>query len=356
MIDAAAIQKRLDQLVKDGGAPGFQLGLGWKDRSLGVFMSGTRFPHSSRVVLPETWFDLASLTKIISTSSLMMIALQEGKIKSLDDHLQAYFPSFQSELKSKTIADLLHHRAGLPPVFEALEPLPTREERIRFFVAEVDKNYQPHPPRYSDVGFMLLGILLENLYGQRLSAIFDEKLGSEDLAYGPFRSGFDSFRGLFRFRTFASCRSYDDPTEVRCGSVQDLRAEWMMGDAGHAGLFGTADGIEDWAVQIFRAYHGKDVQISDQVARLFFDWKSSEPRFLGGFDRPTPPSQAGSHFPNTTVGHLGFTGTSFWMDLESGARVSLLGHRFSEGYDPERLRQLRPDFHDWLWDEVFRKL
>jgi CubicO group peptidase (beta-lactamase class C family) len=146
MLDSALIQKRLDDLVTSKGAPGFQLALGIKDRCLGVFVAGARDPRTQRAVLPETWFDLASLTKIIATSTLTMMAVQDGRIRSLEDPVGQYFPSFNSALKDKSISDLLHHRAGLPPIFEWVENLPTREERRLKFLAENLRNFISDQP------------------------------------------------------------------------------------------------------------------------------------------------------------------------------------------------------------------
>ena len=140
------------------------------------------------------------------------------------------------------------------------------------------------------------------------------------------------------------------------GVSQDPRAQWLDGDAGHAGLWGTARGVEVWAQQIYRAFHGKDSVLSDRVVRSFIDFDRPFERWMNGFDTPTQPSQSGSRFPRTTIGHLGYTGTSFWMDVESGARITLLCHRFDEGIRPERLRELRPHFHDWIWENVFSTL
>lgn len=343
------IKIRLKELVQDGGAPGFQLSLGLRDECLGVWSEGS--------VTDRTWFDLASLTKIISTVSLTMLAVQQKKIPRLSEPLQSFFPFWTSDLKSKTIGDLLNHRAGLPAIFESLEAFPTRQEKVRHFLTQVDKDYKPIEVAYSDVGFMILGILLEQVYGKRLRDLIKEILVYPHLlSYGPISTSFEWMRIFLGGHSTAKILSLEDRSIWLHGIAQDPRAEWLDGDAGHAGLFGSALGVELWAERIFKAYHGKDTLLSDQVVRNFIQFPNSTERWINGFDRPTPPSQAGALFSDTTIGHLGYTGCSFWMDIESGARVSLLSHRFSPKVDAEKLKSLRPAFHDWIWKQVFAEL
>lgn len=359
------IQNKLNELVKERVAPGFQLSLGHKDQSLGLWVAGQRDPRARHraPVTPGTWFDLASLTKILSGVYFTMWAVQTNRIRSLDDPLITYFPSMETPVKDRSIRDLLCHRTGLPAVFEALEELPTREERTKYFLRQLEVMPLKTGTLYSDVGYMLLTLLLEQVFGARLSDLWHQHFGlSWPLAYGPLKFRWEWLSWVTRGANRAGISALDDPSHWLKGQVQDPRAEWWEGDSAHAGLFGTAEGVELWAQRLFRAYHGKDTVLGDRAVRDFVNFSQqagaapSTERFLGGFDRPTPPSQSGQCFPSTTVGHLGYTGASFWMDLESGARVCLLCHRFAPGFDPEKLRQYRPLFHDWLWQEVFSDL
>ncbi|MBN8555029.1 MAG: serine hydrolase [Deltaproteobacteria bacterium] len=351
------INYKLSELIRAGAAPGFQLALGLKDESLGVFCAGIRDFRSHRPVLDETWFDLASLTKILSTVDLLMQAVQEKKIADLNLPLKTWFPFFSSELKNQTVLDLLNHCSGLPAVFEETREFNSREEKIKFFLKQIDETYvfqAERPTLYSDVGFMLLGILLEQLYSKRLRDLFDHK---ENLNFGPQHPSF--FSRALGLKNIAAIESLDPSPRLLKGDVQDARAEWLGGDAGHSGLFGTAIGVENWGQELFRSYHGKGLRLSDRTTRAFiaFDSPVRKASFLNGFDTPSSEnSQAGKKFGATTIGHLGYTGCSFWMDIETGRRVTLLSHRFAPGLVPETLRKLRPAFHDWLHEEVFSKL
>lgn len=353
----ADIRAQLERLVEQGGASGFQLALGYRDQCVGSFQVGLSDQQTLQRMTSRTWVDLASLTKIISTTSLLMLAHQRRLLPDgLDSALTNFFPSFASALKEKTIADLLNHRSGLPALFEDAFVQESREQRVRSFLDQIDRSYQNVNCDYSDVGFMLLGILIEQIFQKRLRDVFEvNRQGGDQLRYGPLEQPMGILRWLGA-RRVAHQLKLDSQEYLSPGVTQDPRAQWLDGDAGHAGLWGTAKGVEAWAQQIYRAFHGKDSVLSDRVVRSFIDFDRPFHRWMNGFDTPSQPSQSGRRFPRTTIGHLGYTGASFWMDVESGARVTLLCHRFDEGIRPERLRELRPDFHDWIWENVFSTL
>ncbi|MDB5036537.1 MAG: beta-lactamase [Bacteriovoracaceae bacterium] len=359
------ISEKLKTLVLEGAGSGFQLVLGFKNESLGCFTAGVADFKNRRVVRRSTRFDLASLTKILVVIDLLIKAHQENKISDLNSPLKTWFPFFSSDLKNRTILDVLNHRSGLPPIFEYTneigEELPSRDDRIRFFLRKIDETYLPHPSDgakiiYSDVGFMLLGLLLEQAYGRRLQHLYENR---GELSYGPISFHAEWLSWLTGSGTVAAIQSLDAKPKWLKGVVQDPRAQWLGGDAGHAGLFGTADGVENWGRELFMAYHGKSLHQSDRIVRKFIDFDLPlNGSYLNGFDTPSREgiSQSGSQFSNTTIGHLGYSGCSFWMDIEKGIRVTLLSHRFQPGIEPDKLKKLRPAFHDWLHAEVFSKL
>lgn len=354
------IQRRLTQLVKQGAAPGFQLTLGFKNRTLGTFVAGVRDPRSQALVRRWTWFDLASLTKIIMTVDGIMMALHERKLENLSQPLKVFFPFLSSELKERNLADLLNHRSGLLAVFVDVQDFATREEKIRHILHRIDQTYCPPVESkavYSDVGFMLLGIILEQIYGKRLRDILSRR---SRIAYGPLAPISAFWADFFRRPHPAAILELESKSRWLEGRCQDPRADWLEGDAGHAGLFGTSEGVESWGRELYMCYHGKGLRYSDRVVREFISFEGHERgSYLNGFDTPAVGnviSQAGRRFSEFTIGHMGYTGTSFWMDIERGFRVTLLSHRFAPGLNIETLRALRPDFHDWLHAEVFSKL
>lgn len=346
------IVEHLDSLVRGRAAPGFQLSLGFKTETLGCFSAGLSNPLKKRPVKDTTWFDLSSLTKILVTVDLLMRSVQARKISDLQQPLKNYFPFFTSDLKNRTLAELLEHRSGLPPIFEDTPEMPNRDEKIRFFLQKVDEGYPTQPASesfpvvYSDINFMLLGLVLESLYGKPLAQIFQNL---EGLQFGPLKH-----------RQVATILSLDSKPKWLQGEAQDPRAAWLEGSAGHAGLFGTAFGVENWGRELFLAYHGKSLEMSDKIVRMFINLENHSGPYVHGFDTPakgSKVSQSGRWFAaNTTIGHLGYTGCSFWMDIEKGIRVSLLSHRFAPEIDPQKLSQLRPGFHDFIMKEVFMRL
>lgn len=365
----SALQKRIVEklydLVDMKAAPGFQLSLGCRDRTLGVFAAGYRDPVHKRSLYEMSFMDLSSLTKVISTCSLLMFAVQQQLIADLETPLKNWFPFLVSDLKNRNLHELLHHRAGLPPIFEKTEELlGGRDEKQKFFLQSLDESYDDSnlgKEIYSDVGFMILGLVLERVFAKRLSQIFSDFFPLDSgLMYGPLNFKWDSWSWLLPVPTLASCLSLSEPPVWLRGRVQDPRAAWFEGDAGHAGLFGTAQGVEAWGKELYLSYHGKGLRLSDKTVRRFINFELKTGRFLGGFDTPTSTetsiSQAGFHAGSTTVGHLGYTGCSVWMDMEKGYRVCLLSHRHQPGGRPEKLSNFRPGFHDWLYEEVFSRL
>jgi len=343
-------------------AQGFQLCLGYKAQSLGLLTLGTVGPRKSCQVTSQTQFDLASLTKIIATFSLFMMARQERLLDSWDQKLGFFFPSLRSDLKERSLLELMEHRAGLPSVFEETKTnLSDRDERIRFFLDQIESMMDPQRGElYSDVGYILLGLTLEKIYGLHLRDLFRNKLGQRfNLTYAPVDARWTWLHRFFEAEFPAPTLSLEEPDSWIEGEPQDPRAQWLGGAAGHAGLFGSAQAVEDWAREVYLSYHGKGVLFSDKLLREVFDF-DRQTRFLGSWDRPTSredkPSQAGRLASRGTVGHLGFAGGSLWMDLETGCRVTLLCHRHFPDGDDEALSRLRPAFHDWITENVFAEV
>ncbi len=355
------IQTKLQELIDEKVAPGIQLALGYKDQCLGVYCAGYRDPQTKVKLRESSLFDLASLTKVISTVSLVLLLRQKGGIPSLQEKIHHWLPSLNSDLKERTLLDLLNHRAGLPKIFEHTEELhDSRDDRWRFFIDQIDAQYKAGSSEvvYSDVGYMILGRILELASGKRLRDLFLENLGAPDqLVYGPVQYPLQFLSRFFDIPNVVSSWSLGEPSFKMRGLPQDPRAQWLGGDAGHAGLFGCAEAVESWGRELWVSYHGKGLKFSDRILRELLDSDPNFIRFRGGFDTPTPPSQAGSLVNSSTViGHLGYTGTSFWMDLERGWRITLLSHRHAPQVDPARLSQFRPQFHDWILEEIFTTL
>lgn len=276
----------------------------------------------------RTSWDVASLTKPMAVVELCMRGVSDGSIDldaRLDDTLPAHL----------TIRALLGHRAGLPPWKDLVAALPPGFEpgasatRLALDALIRQAARESNPSRgvdYSDLGFMLLGRWLERRHGRGLS-----ELVAGFAPRGPVVTcGHCPWRGR----------------EV-VGEVHDPNAWAWGGAAGHAGLFATAAEVGTWALELMQ---GRRAGIDAAVVREFWDASQRAPdkTWVLGWDTPSAVgSSAGTKVSRSAVGHLGFTGTSVWIDRDQGLVMVLLTNRVALGADAQPLlKALRPRFHD----------
>jgi CubicO group peptidase (beta-lactamase class C family) len=274
---------------------------------------------------PETQFDLASLTKALSTTTLAMMAIEEGAL-ALDDRPRS----------DVSVGELLTHSSGLP-AWKALGT--TRAEVLRAVAAEPLESPPGTVARYSDLGFILLGAAVENALGAPLDAAFARRV-AEPLAIGT----------TFNPREPLRCA----PTEGDLrGVVHDENARALGGVAGHAGLFSTARDVSRIVHALVAAWHGVRSTSTPRLlppARVRQMWTPSAvpgSTWCLGWDRPSATgSSAGERWPKDGVGHLGFTGCSIWIDPARARWVVLLSNRVHPTRANEAIRSFRPQIHD----------
>jgi CubicO group peptidase (beta-lactamase class C family) len=312
----------------------------------------------------DTLFDLASLTKVVATTSLLLGAHHEG-VCHLDEDLQYFYPQLKHRpMGTVTLRQLLAHTGGLKawhPLYQLLWPMTPAQHAA---AASYERRHQAtqailHMPLaytpgtqsvYSDLGFILLGHLLETLYAQPLSTLFLAKvaqpLGLRTMAYRPL----DSISPLPDTPTaYAATEACPWRGRVLAGEVHDENAWAMGGLAGHAGLFATAKDVWHFAQIQLDTVAGKNDWLPPSLVKASWQRHPAPPgstRALG-WDTPTSmASTAGHFFSPRSVGHLGFTGTSMWLDPEYGVTVILCTNRIH----PTRLRtgiqRLRPAVHN----------
>lgn len=311
-------------------------------------------------------FDLASLTKPLVTASLCMWAVSNGRL-NLESRLADFFPEslLLPAKRHLSIRQLLNHSSGLPPYLPfytdliRVTPSHRRETLLRFILESPMHTRPGSVSQYSDLGFMLLGILLEDLLGAPLDnlalSILSESLFARELQYHPLTVGMDPAAIPVEVPAW---RQTDVATEncpwrkrLLIGEVHDENAYCLGGVAGHAGLFGTAAGIVQWLTHLWRLYRGEKSSPgwTTSTVREFWDRPHSAPpgTWALGFDTPSPTaSSAGRYISPHSVGHLGFTGTSFWLDLEKDLLVVLLTNRVYPSRDHEGIKTFRPMVHD----------
>jgi CubicO group peptidase (beta-lactamase class C family) len=340
---ARAIQDRIfpAAVAEAGDAHGVL----WRDA-----FGALTFEENARSCEPGTVFDLASLTKPIATTTLALDLVGRG-VLSLEEPLARSFDEWRAEDRAGvTVRDLLEHASGLPA--RLLDPPPGTRREFIHDICEPPLEYRPREKSvYSDLGFILLSSLIEDRYATldtsyvkafaAVSAQADDMLTFEvderDRARTAPTWPEDNDRRLGRFLI---------------GEVHDNYAAILGPSAGHAGLFGTAGAVGSFARMLLRGARREsekgDVVSADTVALM--TTKSTVPgssRALG-WDTMLPSSSCGTELSPAAFGHVGFTGTSLWIDPVLDRYFVLLTNRACRGGTLDQMRDVRRAFHDAL--------
>ena len=309
---------------------------------------------------PDTIFDLASLTKVMATATLAMRAIDEHQLR-LEDPVGKWIPEWTgADREAVTIADLLSHSSGLTAYLPYFRDYSGRPE----FQAAIAHSPLEYPPRarsiYSDLGFMLLGFILEDV----------ERRASHNWpgATDPSSALDVQFRRLasyitpepLTYRPPREWRPRTAPTEhdawrgrTLVGEVHDENAWALGGVAAHAGLFGTAGAVGAFARAALHTINGAHVLARPDTMRTFIARRPEIPgssRALG-WDTMLPTSSCGTLMHPTAIGHTGYTGTTLWIDWERDLYVVLLTNRVHPSRENFAIRQIRPRFHDAVMGE-----
>lgn len=351
--------------VREQVFPGGVLLVSEKGRTIFHNAYGTANMHSGSPVTTRTVFDLASLTKPLATTPAVMKLMNEKKL-DVSDVLGRHLPASQgTPLEKTSIRQLLNHTSGLPdyrPFYKDIIGLPATQRR-NALKKRVLSEPLVHAPGtetvYSDLGFMILGWVVESVSGQRLHSFLERSV------YGP--AGFDNlfFIALhgpdgasdFSDITFAATEECPWRGKMIEGAVHDDNAWAAGGVEGHAGLFGTAEAVHTLLSDLLATYHGQPGtgMFNRETLRLFLKRPDTGHARVMGFDVPeSRGSSSGSCFSTDTVGHLGFTGTSFWMDLQRSITVILLTNRIHPSRENEKIKAFRPKLHDAVMQRLGR--
>ncbi len=346
-----SVHRLMQRAVERGVFPGGALLVSCKREICFLGTYGVGCLRTRRPVTQDTVFDLASLTKPLATTLAIMRLTEMGRL-DLDDRLGKLLPPFYGSNKSGiTVRQLLCHRSGLPayrPYFIPLSNVAShrRQTALREFLIRETLVGRPGKNRlYSDIGFMILQWLVEWISGQRL-----ERFAVESV-YRPMGAGgvfFPAMSGINALSVpFAATERCDLRQRVVDGEVHDENAYIMGGAAGHAGLFGTPEAVWRLLVQLIDIYKGRTNQggFRRETAAQFFIGRAGWGPL--GFDAPASRgSSAGRFFGPRSLGHLGFTGTSFWMDLDREIIVVLLTNRIHPSRNNFKIKAFRPQLHD----------
>ena len=328
---------------------------------------GTRgAPPDDQPVCRESIYDLASLTKPLATTTATLCLVQDGRL-----HLDQSVSQWVEELEGSPFADvvlrqLLSHSAGLPawrPYYERLAPsgFPPRNEEERRqrvhallrAIACEPVEYQPGSQSlYSDVGFMLFGVIVERCAGMPLAAYCRRRI------YEPLDVSSLAFISRDEAET-----AFKDPAEIvptewdrwrnrlLRGEVHDENAYALGGSAGHAGLFGTAHAVGQLSAVWLQAVQGRDGLLNAALAKRFTHRQSDTSPWGLGWDTPSVPSSSGTRFSSRAFGHVGFTGTSLWIDPSCELEVVIVSNRVHPTRANTAIKTFRPRIHDAIYQE-----
>lgn len=323
----------LDSAIAARAATGGVVAVSWQ---------GARFIHGSgRLALDDprppdghSVYDLASLTKVIATTTLALLAVEEGRL-ALDSTVRHYLPAFRGAGKERvTVRHLLTHSSGLRADSPLWRQTPNADSALRFVNALPLDTVPGARMVYSDMGAIVLGEVIERVLGGRLDRL------AHDRIFAPLGMTSTRFTPPESWIPRIAATEYDTAWRRRVvrGEVHDEKSAWLGGVAGHAGLFGSAVDVltfGEWLLARVRNGAGE--------ARTFVRRQGVVPgssRALG-WDTPAPGNSAGTLLDSGSFGHTGFTGTSIWVDPGRELVIVLLTNRVNPTRNNPRIEPLR---------------
>ncbi len=364
----------LQQAVREGVFPGAVLFV----RSYGEVVYHQAVGHMGqepfdRLVTTDTIYDLASLTKPLAATTALVCLLQDGQV-DLDQPVTDWLGEWKfSSYQHTTIRQLLHHSSGLPAwrrYYEELSPAglspkdeSERQARINILLQTIANEPVEYGPGsqsvYSDLGFMALGVVIERCVGTSFPDYCRKRI------YGGLNAN-----PLFFIDAEGNPTGGDGdqtlvvPTEQDSwrgrmvhADVHDENAYALGGIAGHAGLFGTASSVSRVSEAWLQAVLGRLSMLPVELAQQFVRRQDSSgaSSWALGWDTPSQPSSSGCHFSSESFGHLGYAGTSVWIDPARELEVILLSNRVHPTRENKQIKVFRPELHDLVVKEFGRE-
>ena len=316
--------------------------IGWK--GFGHFT----FDAAAPPVSADTIFDLASVSKAVASTSMAMVLYERGLL-DLDMAVASIVPEFAGgpDRAEVTVRMLLAHSSGLPAYERLFLRAKSRPELLQAAFG-VPLSAPPNSrTEYSDIGFIILGVVLERLADENIDSFCQREI------FGPLGMSHTSFNPPSNWRSVIPPTADDQTFRHRViqGEVQDENASVLGGVAGHAGLFAPTLDLAIFANCLLQG--GRPVLRPETVA--LFTRRELTPEGTSralGWDTPSPPSQAGTHFSTKSFGHLGYTGTSLWIDPQRQISITLLTNRTWPDCSNQTIKEVRPRFHDAVMEAL----
>ena len=302
------------------------------------------YNDTSAAVTKNTIYDIASLTKVIATTTAAMICYDKN-LFSLEDPVAKYIPEFvQNGKENVTIINLLLHNSGLP-AFKRFYKNYSLEDEVINDIYKTPLSYEPASKTvYSDLGFITLAKIVEQVTGKRFDVFCNEEI------FKPVQMNSTFFNPPDSLTYKIAPAEYDNywRNKLVWGEVHDETAVLLNGVAGHAGLFSTAKDISNLLLLLLNdgTFNGHQI-IKPATVKLFTTrYSDKSTRALGWDTKSVEKSSAGNLFDLTSFGHLGFTGTSVWVDPTRDLFVVFLTNRVYPTRENKKIYKVRPALHD----------
>jgi CubicO group peptidase (beta-lactamase class C family) len=350
----AAAYSVLEQAVSEQAFPGAAFGVLAQGQVVALdAVGGFTYDQPTAPVTASTVYDLASITKVIATTSMAMLLHQDGAL-SLDQPLVQLLPGFAqgepagSTRREVTLRMLLAHASGLPGYVRLFEEPGGREGLLNACLKLPLETSPGSHAEYSDPGFILLGRALEIIAGEDLESFCSREV------FAPLAMTSTCFRPPADWRSSVPPTEEDTTFRNRViqGEVQDENCFILGGVGGHAGLFSNALDPLLYA-QCLLVQHQRFAPATVQLFTARAELPPGSSRALG-WDTPSQPSSSGRFFSRHSAGHLGYAGTSLWIDFARRSAVVLLTNRTWPDRKSQSIRTVRPAFHDAVMESLDR--
>lgn len=355
------IDEAFTQAISQGVFPGAALAVvkGNKVLEKSCYGLAEKIPVERKLTF-KNYFDIASITKPLCTAMISMVLVEQGKLK-LEEPVGTYFRRFRKAPYDQIIVKhLLQHTSGLPaykPYFEKLAEMQVKGESLqeikkelfRYILSEsLEEEVRVGSTRlYSDLGYILMGEILEQVTQKSLDKLFLELVARPLKLNDTFFIPLDAKSKLPR-TDFVSTSKSSLRRKILAGEVEDEHAWLLNGVAGHAGLFSTLPDLMKWADELIKIHEGKSKFLKKETLQQFV---TARPPL--GWDKPAEEnSQAGELFPKSGIGHLGYTGCSFWIDLDREFYIILLTNRVHPYRYNEGIKKFRPMIQDLIMQSL----
>ena len=349
-ISFSPIEDLIKEELEKSTFPGAVLGIVTADKILYQKAFGfAQLQEEKRKMKKDTLFGLASLTKVVATTSSIMKLIEEGKI-NLWDYLYEYFPELTGDKKDITIYHLLTHTSGYQAIIQLWDNVKSYEEKINYILSLPLQNKVGEVVNYSDPNFILLGELVRRVTDKNLDEYSKEKI------FSPLKMNKTTFKPLENLniskKEIAATEYCDWRERMIIGEVHDKNAYYLGEISGHAGLFSDINDLSRFVMMLLNngTLDQKNIYSELTVKTMINNWTKDqkENRGLGWDLRDNFRSSGGILLLDQAFGHTGFTGTSIWVDPELNLGIIFLTNRVHPSRDNVQIISLRPRLHNLI--------